>query len=88
MDESILLIAEALAQSEVDAGVQRAVDQLPKQPVDFDGLCEDCRDEIPAARIKFGAVTCVDCQKIREESRRPFKAYFHEKHFRNGSGGV
>ena len=42
MDESTLLMAAALAQSEVEAGIKRAVSQLPKQPPDFDGCCVDC----------------------------------------------
>ena len=70
MDENVLLMAEALALSEVEEGVRRAVAQLPKQPVNFNGLCEDCGDKIPAPRIKFGATTCVDCQTLRE--RRVF----------------
>lgn len=52
MDESTLLIAEALAQSEVEAGIKRAVSQLPKQPADFKGLCISCGGEIPAAYEK------------------------------------
>lgn len=66
MDENILLMAQALTQSEVEAGIKRAVDQLPKQPPDFDGCCIDCGEEIPAARINFGAITCVPCQTDRE----------------------
>lgn len=73
--ESGILMAEALAQSMVEEGVQRARDQLPKQPADFNGLCDDCGDEIPVARIKFGAITCVSCQALRERKasliRRP-----------------
>ena len=75
MDENVLLMAEALARSEVEEGVRRAVAKLPKQPVNFDGLCEDCGGEIPAPRIKFGATTCVTCQTLRERraslTRRP-----------------
>ncbi|OAZ99726.1 TraR/DksA C4-type zinc finger protein [Halomonas sp. G11] len=34
--------------------------------------CEDCGDEIPAARRKAApwATTCIECQGIREQRRR------------------
>lgn len=66
MDENVLLMAEALAQSMVEAGIKRASEALPKQPVNFDGLCVECGDDIPAPRIKFGASTCVPCQELLE----------------------
>jgi RNA polymerase-binding transcription factor DksA len=66
MDERTLLMAEALAQSEVEAGIQRAIAQLPKQPEGFNGCCVVCGEELPAARITFGAITCVPCQSLRE----------------------
>lgn len=66
MDENVLVMAEALALSTVEEGVRRAVSRLPKQPIDFDGCCEDCGEALPVARIKFGAVTCVECQTRRE----------------------
>jgi len=47
MDESTILMTQTLTQSEVEAGIKRAVDQLPKQPPDFDGRCVSCGDEIP-----------------------------------------
>ena len=75
MDETVLLMAEALARSEVEEGISRAVAQLPKQPIDFDGCCVDCGEEIPAPRIQFGAITCITCQTLRERraslTRRP-----------------
>ena len=69
MDENTVLIAQALAQNAVEVGLKRAVDQLPKQPPDFDGCCIHCGEEIPAARINFGAVTCVPCQTLLERRR-------------------
>lgn len=66
MDENVFLMAEALAQSNVEAGIRRAVSQLPKQPPGFNGRCVDCGEDIPAARLSFGAVTCVYCQTLRE----------------------
>lgn len=69
MDENVLLMAEALARSEVEEGISRARADLPKQPDNFDGMCEECGDEIPAPRIKFGATTCIICQTRRERLR-------------------
>lgn len=69
MNESTILMAQALAQIEVEAGIKRAVSQLPKQPPDFDGCCVSCGDELPAARINFGAITCVTCQTLLERRR-------------------
>lgn len=66
MDENALLLAEKLAQGEVDAGIERVRKLLPVQPLDFDGYCVDCGDLIPEGRVKFGAITCVTCQSLRE----------------------
>lgn len=75
MDENTILMAQLLAQSEVEAGIKRAVSQLPKQPPNFDGRCVDCGEEIEPPRLSFGAITCVQCQTIRERRaslmRRP-----------------
>lgn len=66
MDENQLVVAEALAQSEIEAGIRRVVAKLPKQPDGFDGLCVDCGEEIPTPRLSFGAITCLPCQELRE----------------------
>ena len=66
MDENIILMAQALTQSEVEAGIKRAVSQLPKQPPNFDGCCVDCGEELAPPRLSFGAITCVPCQTLRE----------------------
>lgn len=66
MDESALLLAEQLAQGEVDAGIERVRKLLPVQPINFDGYCVDCGELIPDGRVKFGAITCVTCQSLRE----------------------
>lgn len=66
MDESTLLAAEASAQSRVDVEVRRAIQKLPKQPLNFDGHCVDCDDMLAAHRLSFGATTCVPCQTLRE----------------------
>lgn len=70
MDEYMLVMAEALAQSEVAAGVERARSKLPKQPVDFDGLCVECNEEIHPQRVRFGATTCLPCQQEIERGDR------------------
>ena len=62
MDESILIMAEALARHEVEAGIARAAATLAVQPPNFDGLCTKCGEQLPQARITFGAVTCLHCQ--------------------------
>ena len=66
MDEHLLQVAELLAQSEIDEGIRRVLARIPKQPIDFDGLCIDCDDPIPSGRIKVGAITCLPCQVRRE----------------------
>ena len=75
MDENVLLMAEAQVLSAIEDGIKRVRANLPKPPANFDGKCEDCGEEIPQARIDFGAVTCVPCQTIRERKaslmRRP-----------------
>lgn len=66
MDETILVMAEALARSEVEDGIRKARAKLPRQPEDFDGNCVDCGDAIPTPRLKLGVITCLHCQTIRE----------------------
>lgn len=66
LDEKDLEIAEMLSTFRVEQGIQEAVNSLPVQPPDFDGLCDECGEPIPAPRLRFGAVTCVDCQEHLE----------------------
>lgn len=66
MDEYLLIMAEAHATSEIEAGLRRVRSQLPKQPANFDGLCVECDEPIPEKRIKFGAITCLECQERLE----------------------
>lgn len=73
MDERILIMAEAMAQSAVEHGVRAVTNRIPVQPDGFDGHCVVCEVEIPLARIKFGAVTCISCQEkieLREKQGR------------------
>jgi RNA polymerase-binding transcription factor DksA len=67
MDENTLEMAEALTQATVEEGIRRVVARLPIQPVGFDGLCIDCAEPIVSERIRFGAITCVECQILREK---------------------
>lgn len=67
MDESVFEQAEKLTTALTDEALERIRKAIPKQPEGFDGLCEDCSGPIPPQRIKFGAITCVDCQQIREQ---------------------
>ena len=69
MNEDMLVLAETLMRAEVEAGIKRAISQLPKQPPNFDGCCVSCGEEIPAARINFGAITCMPCQTLLERRR-------------------
>lgn len=69
MDERTLVTAEALARHEVEAGIARAAAMLAVQPHDFDGLCTKCKEQLPQARITFGAVTCIHCQTQIEALR-------------------
>lgn len=66
MDESTLVMAEALTESLIAEATQKIRDRLPHLPPGFDGLCIDCGEPVPAYRISFGASTCIDCQELRE----------------------
>lgn len=66
MEERILEAAEAHARSEILAGITRIQGRIQKQPVDFDGKCEDCEADIPAERLQHGVTTCIHCQMVRE----------------------
>lgn len=74
MDENALLQAEKLTQVEVEAGIERVRNSLPVQPPGFDGNCTDCGDLIPVERVKFGAITCVHCQSLRELKSRTMRS--------------
>lgn len=66
LDERDLEIAEMLSNFRVEQAIQEAVEKLPVQPPDFNGCCSECGEPIPAPRLRFGAITCVDCQEILE----------------------
>ena len=64
MDEYMLVMAEALAQSEVAAGVERARSKLPKQPVDFDGLCGECTEDSGWERFPYLSDRCQGIARV------------------------
>lgn len=71
MDEHNLLIAEAKTESMIEAEIKKARAAIPRQSINFDGLCvnPDCKEPIEPGRLKTGAITCLDCQ-IRAERQR------------------
>lgn len=66
MDENLMEIAEEATSRGVEQAVALARSKLPQQPPNFDGCCVECGNELPALRVRFGAVTCVPCQEIVE----------------------
>lgn len=70
MDEKLLEMAEQLSASLVDEGIRKAKASLPTQPESFDGLCLECGESIGAPRLRFGAVTCIECQEHLELEAR------------------
>lgn len=62
MDQNIRLLQHGAASLKR----QQQAQHLPEQR-----YCEDCGDEIPAARIKAAPETrrCIHCQRLLEESR-------------------
>jgi RNA polymerase-binding transcription factor DksA len=73
MDERILELAEALANSLVENNVDRIRAQIRTRDPKFDGLCEDCGEDIPEARLDTGATTCIECAVIQERRRAQYK---------------
>jgi RNA polymerase-binding transcription factor DksA len=66
MDEYTLVMAEALARSNAEAGVRAVVARIPIQPLNYDGSCTRCSEPIGPGRVAFGAVTCLPCQRHKE----------------------
>jgi DnaK suppressor protein len=59
-----------LIQAEALARIDRALARLASDP-DLFGLCEDCEDEIPLARLEAipDATLCTECQAKRDPQR-------------------
>lgn len=66
MDEKYLEVAEALVAAQLQNGVEKVCAQVRKRDPNFDGICEDCTDEIPEARLDTGATRCIECQEVLE----------------------
>ena len=74
-------MAHSLEEVEMDAGlIERCEDRLRAIDDAFNrlkrgryGICEKCRQEIPIKRLRAVpfAAYCLDCQKKRNEQRRP-----------------
>ena len=74
-------MAHSLEEVEMDAGlIERCEDRLRAIDDAFNrlkrgryGICEKCRQEIPIKRLRAVpfAAYCIDCQKKRNEQRRP-----------------
>lgn len=65
---------DGAVQEQIDASIADAVKQARSQMTAGEGLteCEECGDEIPAARraAVAGARRCVDCQEHRDSEQR------------------
>ena len=74
-------VAHSLEEIEMEAGlIERCEDRLRAIDDAFNrlkrgryGICEKCKQEIPIERLKAipFAAYCIDCQKKRNERRRP-----------------
>ncbi len=74
-------LAHSLEEVEIDAGlIERCEDRLRAIDDAFNrlkrgryGICEKCKREIPIKRLRVlpFAAHCIDCQKRRNERRRP-----------------
>jgi RNA polymerase-binding protein DksA len=74
-------VAHSLEEVEMDAGlIERCEDRLRAVDDAFNrlkrgryGICEKCKQEIPIQRLKAVpfAAYCIDCQKKRNERKRP-----------------
>jgi RNA polymerase-binding transcription factor DksA len=73
MDEKVLETAEALAAATVQNGVDKIRAQVKQRDPNFDGLCEDCGDTIPEARLDTGATLCLECKLIEERLRAQYR---------------
>jgi RNA polymerase-binding transcription factor DksA len=73
MDEKMLEFAEALASAQLQNGIDKVRAKVRERDPNFSGLCEDCSDDIPEARLNTGATTCVECQTERELRQAQYK---------------
>ncbi len=81
-------VAHSLEEVEMEAGlIERCEDKLRAIDDAFRrlkrgryGICEKCKQEIPVERLKAVpfAAYCIDCQKKRNELRRPGEGHIDE----------
>lgn len=64
MDENFVEQAGRLAESEIQAGIERAR-MRERPPPGFDGNCE-CGESVPPARVALGYHRCITCQTLLE----------------------
>lgn len=69
MDEKNLEMAEALERAQREESIARAARLMaPEKDDDFDGEhCVECWEELPAARLAWGRIRCVECQTKLEK---------------------
>jgi RNA polymerase-binding transcription factor DksA len=70
MDERYLETAERLVADQVDQALAKRRQSAPVKPVDFDGSCAGCGEDVPVARVALGYYNCVGCQAAAEKLRR------------------
>lgn len=73
MDEYLINATEIRAEAELGIALKQIRNNLPHQPDNFNGRCEDCGNDIPPARVNTGAITCLPCQNHREQMGRTMK---------------
>ncbi|HEU4616732.1 MAG TPA: DksA/TraR family C4-type zinc finger protein [Gammaproteobacteria bacterium] len=70
---------DGAVQDQIDDTVEDAVRRVRSRLPGGESLthCEDCGDEIPAARRQAlpGVRLCVGCQSERDKESRPFSGY-------------
>lgn len=66
MDERVLEIAEALTAALAENEVAKIRAKVQKRDPSFDGICVECDEPIPDARLDTGATTCLECQQFLE----------------------
>mgnify|MGYP001000004415 CR=1 FL=1 len=69
MDEKYLEQAGAFAENLVREALAKNTTKQIK-PLDYDGYCPTCGDEVPEARIADGKYNCVICQSAEEHKRK------------------
>ena len=69
MDENHFEHADLLAEQERLRAIQAARKRLAPEPrpANWNGLCVDCEDDIPAERLALGRVRCTSCQTLLEK---------------------